>query len=263
MASKQILSVAKKIIRKAAEVGLDQAGSLIMPTAWPFFKKILMPVVEELERRYPKMFLVGDEKAIIDSEKAIKALSKDSKLKKLLDEGFANLEHGQEQILDELDQIDEKLREIGGSIDRISEMTEDGFNQVLQALKEQRSEDASLEAIDIEEDVKKQMKRVGAPPAVAALIEISSAIGSFMKEVIETGKPNKTYKRDIAGIIKGQGKDARILREMTEYRATASAPYEDEYGRTCREITLTHLNDGKWISGTETFYFHRGQWIKV
>ena len=41
MSSKPILSIAKKIIHMDAEIGLDQAGSLIMHMAWPYFKKEL------------------------------------------------------------------------------------------------------------------------------------------------------------------------------------------------------------------------------
>lgn len=135
MTSKRILSITKKIIRKAAEIGLDQAGALIIPGAWPYFKKVISPVVDELQRRYPKMLLVDDEEALRDSEKAVEALSTDKKLQKLLEDGFSRLEQGQEEILDELDRIDGILQGIGTSVDRLSEMTEDGFNQVLKAIK--------------------------------------------------------------------------------------------------------------------------------
>ena len=134
MASTRILSIAKKIIRKAAEIGLDQAGALIMPGAWPYFKKILGPVVDELQRRYPKMLLVDGQEAIADSEKAVEALTTDRKLQKMLDDGFSRLEQGQEEILDELDRIDAKLQDIGTSVENLSEMTEEGFNQVLKAI---------------------------------------------------------------------------------------------------------------------------------
>jgi hypothetical protein len=262
-ASKPILSIAKKIIRKAAEMGLDQAGSLIAPVAWPYLKKVLAPVVKELERKYPKMFFVGDEDAARDSEKAIETLSTDSTLQKMLDEGFSKLEDNQKQILTELDQIDEKLQDIGTSIEQVSEMTEEGFSQIRQALQGQRVKDDLLKRLDVIKDVREQMRRAGATPAVAALLEMSTAIGSFMMEVLETGKPNTIYTRDIAGVIKGQGKDALITGGVTEYRAKGSGPYEDEYGRTCRDITVTHSEDGKWISATNTFYRHRGKWVKI
>ena len=45
------LAVAKKIIRKAAEVGLDQAGSLLLPGSWKYFKIVLMPIIKELEKK--------------------------------------------------------------------------------------------------------------------------------------------------------------------------------------------------------------------
>lgn len=138
MTSKRILAIAKNIIRKAAEIGLDQAGYLIMSGAWPYFKKILAPVVGELEKKYPNMFLVGDERAIVDSEKAADALSADSQLQRMLEDGLSNLEHGQEQILTELNRMDQKLVGIGTSIDRVGERTKEGFNKVLQALQEPR-----------------------------------------------------------------------------------------------------------------------------
>ena len=56
--SQGLLSLAKKIIREGAIIGLDEAGSRIAgPTAWRYVKKVMAPVVQELEKRYPKLLL--------------------------------------------------------------------------------------------------------------------------------------------------------------------------------------------------------------
>lgn len=119
----EIISLAKQIVRGAVGVGLDEAGTrLCGPAAWKYVQKMLSPVVDELQRRFPKLFLVPEE-----AEKAITALSSDEGLQNMLNRGFASLESGQEEILALLAQQNETLRVIGTSID-------DGFREAGQHL---------------------------------------------------------------------------------------------------------------------------------
>jgi len=118
-----------------------------------------------------------------------------------------------------------------------------------------------MEEVDPVEQARKAMVEAGTQPAVAGLIALGVAIGAFEMEVLESGKPNKIYRRRIRGIVKGQGGDARLVPEMTEYTASAGREYDDDHGRTCREVTVTFRRDGEWITQGDVFYLHRGKWV--
>ncbi|NIS70313.1 MAG: TIR domain-containing protein [Proteobacteria bacterium] len=117
--------------------------------------------------------------------------------------------------------------------------------------------------VDPVEEARKQLEDAGSPPAVAGLLALSVAIGAFTKEVLESGKPNKTYRRRLKGIVKGYGEKARLVPELTEYRATAGREYDDDHGRTCREVTVTFNRDGEWITQSNVFYLQRGKWVRA
>jgi len=113
MEAKELSSVAKKIIRAAVGVGLEEAGTRICgPTAWKGFRTVMSPVVRELERRYPNLFLVEKE-----AEKAVKDLSTDESLEKMLADGFSSLKTGQDEIRWLLAQQNETMKTIGMSVD--------------------------------------------------------------------------------------------------------------------------------------------------
>jgi tetratricopeptide (TPR) repeat protein len=120
MPTSSLVTVAKKVIREAGKMGLqagkvvlDEAGSRVCgPTAWKYLKKILSPVVAELEKRFPKLLLVPEE-----ADKGAEALSKDAALQDMLHSGFAKLESGQEEILAALARQNETLTGIGEAID--------------------------------------------------------------------------------------------------------------------------------------------------
>jgi tetratricopeptide (TPR) repeat protein len=150
MSSKHILSVAKKIIRVGVRIGLDEAGTRIMGSAWVHFKNVLAPVVEELERQFPKMFLLEEE-----AEKAVKALSVDVKLQEMLSDGLSKLETGQDQILAAIARQEDTLQEIGDRVDRgvekvrgqihqVGEQNQAAFNQVLQEVQAMKVEVLSV-----------------------------------------------------------------------------------------------------------------------
>jgi len=123
MKSSAISLLAKKIVRGAVGVGLEEAGTRICgPTAWNYMKTILSPVVDELQGRFPTLFLVPEE-----AEKAAKALSSDKVLQDMLNDGFAHLESGQGEILALLAKQNDTLEDIGTSID-------DGFRMAGQQL---------------------------------------------------------------------------------------------------------------------------------
>ena len=111
MESNRLLELTKQVIRKAAEIGLDAGGMSVCGPAWPVVKQMLSPVLEELEKRYPKLFLKSEEAA-----KAAKDLSEDKALQELVQSGFGGLQRGQEQILATLVRQDKTVKEVGNAI---------------------------------------------------------------------------------------------------------------------------------------------------
>jgi tetratricopeptide (TPR) repeat protein len=118
MTSDRLLAVSKEVIRQGAEIGLDLAGKTICGPAWPFVQKILSPVIDALQKGYPKLFLLDDRNAADTGEKAAAELSNNPTLQKMLDDGLLALKEGQEEILHLLAKNDDTLQTIGKSIDR-------------------------------------------------------------------------------------------------------------------------------------------------
>ncbi|MFC1569794.1 toll/interleukin-1 receptor domain-containing protein [bacterium] len=138
----------------------------------------------------------------------------------------------------------------------------DPEGEIVEAVSRHLDDWSPMEEADIIARTQKQLEEAGASPAVAGLIALSVAIGNFMMEVLETGKPNKTYLRRIRGIIKGKDDNARLVPELTEYTASAGREYIDDRGRTSREVTLTFRSDGEWMTQSNIFYLHHGKWVK-
>lgn len=118
MASQSLIALTKSILRQAAEVGIEEAGTRICGSMWPTVKKMLTPVVDALQKRYPKLFLAGTDEAKKAAEAASNDLSNDAGLQKMLSDSFSKLEEGQAEILDVLSRNSETLKQIGESIDR-------------------------------------------------------------------------------------------------------------------------------------------------
>jgi tetratricopeptide (TPR) repeat protein len=129
MTPDRMIVVAKQIIREGAKMGLDAAGPLVCGPAWPFVKKILTPVVEELQKQYPKLFLLDDKEAAATAEKAANALATNPALQKMLEDGMESLQEGQQEILDLLARYDNILRDLAESVDR-------GFQEAQQLQKD-------------------------------------------------------------------------------------------------------------------------------
>lgn len=117
-----VVDVVKKVVRKGVGVGLEAGGSAACGPLWPFFKEIVTPVVEELENRFPKLFLVPDE-----AEKAIDLMASDSGLQQELvsefDQKFTALTTGQQDILAFLTGLEETIIDTANTVRRIDERT--------------------------------------------------------------------------------------------------------------------------------------------
>jgi hypothetical protein len=117
--------------------------------------------------------------------------------------------------------------------------------------------------VDQVADAQKTLEEHGVSPSTAGLLALGIAIGNFEMEVLERGMPNKTYRQRIKGIVKGYGKNARLVPELTEYKATAGREYKDDLGSTCREVTVTFNRDGEWITQSDVFCIQRGKWVRA
>jgi tetratricopeptide (TPR) repeat protein len=146
MESNRLIELTKKVIRKAGEIGLDAAGGYVCGPAWPYARRILSPVVEELGKRDPKLFLVPEE-----ATKAAEALSDDKILQELLETGFAELETGQEQILAALVRQDATVIQIGDAVKTgfraAGKKVDDAYDNISHELKALRLELTELRAI--------------------------------------------------------------------------------------------------------------------
>lgn len=154
MPTSSLVTVAKRVIREAGKMGLeagkvvlDEAGSRVCgPTAWKYLKRILSPVVTELEKGFPKLLLDPQE-----ANKGAEALSKDTALQDMLHSGFERLESGQEEIMAALARQNETLNEIGEAINtgflEAGEQRGEAFNAIRRELSALRFEIAGLQAV--------------------------------------------------------------------------------------------------------------------
>jgi tetratricopeptide (TPR) repeat protein len=136
MTSPRVLTLVKQIVRQTAELGLDEAGTLICGPAWPPIKKILEPVMAELDRRFPNLTLANTEDAKEAAREAVRVLDNDRALQDLLDERFGRLDLQQKEVFALLARYDDKLNQIGGSIDRGFEATRQSNEAIADQLRQ-------------------------------------------------------------------------------------------------------------------------------
>src|SRR5437867_4366797 len=109
MVSPRLMALGKQIVRRTAELGLDEAGTLICGPAWPPIKEVLEPVMAELDRRFPNLTLANTEEAEQAATEAVGVLDSDRALQDLLDEGFSRVDLRQKEVFALLARYDDKL----------------------------------------------------------------------------------------------------------------------------------------------------------
>jgi len=107
-----LLDGLKKTIRAAAQFGIDEAGSRVLGGMWPLAKGVLKPTFDELEKRYPALFLAPGPDAAKAAEEAVEALTTDPALKKQVDDGF-------DDVLKALASLDATVHGLGTAIDNL------------------------------------------------------------------------------------------------------------------------------------------------
>jgi len=117
--SSKIILVAKKIILNAAKLGLEEAGTRLMGSTWPYFKAAMSPILTELKERYPGFASALDASgpnAEAEASRAINEISNDPKLQALIIDGFANIQNGQREIVNRIGEMEEVLHNQNESI---------------------------------------------------------------------------------------------------------------------------------------------------
>lgn len=140
-----LISVTKQIIRAAAKLGIEEAGTRVMGSAWAPFKAMLSPVFGELEKRNPKFFLLDvprgtkpspSVEAQLAAKKTVEDLSSDKKLQTLVMDGFKNLEQCQYEIKEQIEKHTLRLEALEVSVDQLSETNDENFENVMTQLKD-------------------------------------------------------------------------------------------------------------------------------
>lgn len=133
MKTDKLTSLSKKILIQAVGVSLDAAGISVCGPAWPYVKRILNPVVDELKSKYPKLFPDDGEGLFSTDEQAEKvaeALSKNIEFQNMLDKEFENLKEGQEEITKLLIQQGETLQDINKFLDKTSQTSSESLERM-------------------------------------------------------------------------------------------------------------------------------------
>ncbi len=173
MASTNFLAIAKKVIREGAKIGLDEAGTRICGSAWQYVKQVMSPVVDQLQERYPKLFLLDEKDADATGKEAADALSTDASLQRLINDRLSNLTEGQEEILHLLARNDETLQNIGKAVDRgfkeSQQTNQDAYARIL----------AELQAIRLERPVSNPV-----PAPQLSLAGISQHVQAYERDAL-------------------------------------------------------------------------------
>jgi tetratricopeptide (TPR) repeat protein len=230
--SPRLLAVAKDIVRSAAELGLDEAGTRICGSLWPSVKKIMQPVISELDRRYPTLMMARTQEATEAAVQAIAALDRDASLKELLDEGFKGIEQGQTDIRALLSRYDDKLHSIGTSIDR-------GFEHI------EQSSDAILDEIrqlSVQLEKFPESRGIAAGLTLDGLFEeanacLEDAIHQFAAENTPAGESRLRRGRELAEAGLHKAPDDRRLLAVLGYLEKTQAQIEPNPDRAAAELS--------------------------
>ena len=245
-ADQPLVALAKKVLRGAIGITIDEAGNRVLgPTIWKYFKQIFMPVYNELEKRYPNM-LLSEQK----TEEAIERLSSSDQLQNMLSEGFRQLGEGQTLIIAELNRMDKIMEEHGRKITDTYAMTV----EILSILKQDRGSrpTESLQEVNTIIDID-NIKQI--PPHLRIFWKYSNAHKYHLNQILEHGKNYTPYRF----FVNGYWLNDLFNVEPTEYRVLAHGRYQDLEGRSCRDIEETFFAKGQWRLAQAIFVIFEGK----
>ena len=240
-----LLAVTKKVLWEAAKIGIDEAGNRVVgPTAWRYLKRVVNPVYDELQRRYPRIKLKGTAEAKVAAQNAIAELEKDINLQKMLNDGFADLKEGQSAIILELN----RMNKVFNSFDETLETIMDTEEKILDSLKKDRKQSPTteLKEYDILAEFEKQATENNTPPLIRAFFRMGLLRSLYIKDVLENGKAFTTYTYVISGELINDGTKVIFDSRPTKYYIYTSGSFKDFGFDDCRDVTESYEGaDGK------------------
>lgn len=148
---------AKAVIRAAVGIGIEEAGTRLMGSAWSPFKTVMKPVIRKLGHFLPDFLRLEElpgERARVVAEKAVERLSKDASLQEMLTRGFLDLSAGQEEILTRLSRIERTLENLE-HLARQTQLT------AFESLREtQKVLNATEENLEISRDIRRDTREI-------------------------------------------------------------------------------------------------------
>ncbi len=252
-ADKPLVAITKQVLRKAAEIGINEAGSRVMgPTAWGYLKTVIKPIYRELEKRFPSLLLVGEPEAEAAAESAVAELSRDKDLQQLLVDNFNQLEEGQNVIIGEINRINKVLGTVGQNVidgieiseQILDKLTEQRGNPSMRHLKEVDHVERWLEKARTLFKSKQKEGELGEWNEATQFVVLEHNIRQqlYVREVLEHGKSLTTYTYVLNGALL---EEWFVLPEPTMYYITTSSPFTDDLGRTCKDVWQKYEHDGQ------------------
>lgn len=260
MISERLLSVAKKVIISGVKLGFDEAGSrLLGPTAWKYFKKLLTPIIDELTEQFPNLVFgkPDDKEAMNVGAEAVKYLSENENLKKMLSDGFYQSKIGQNDILQGINKLDKKFEKLETGIEEIKELIHETLHQNVEKNKLPQTVPEWLDLSEIikhyEVILNEQFGHIDDPDKRNAIIKATVyriAIYEYRQIIMEKGESNKLYKYKLF---------------KAEHTFRASGDYTNELGQKCRRYhhtgpNLPELGDYKTKLTTGKMCKIEGRW---
>jgi tetratricopeptide (TPR) repeat protein len=266
------LNVAKKVLRQAIRLGVEEAGVRVCgKTGWDAIKAVVAPVIEELERRYPKLMIVPEE-----MDEAERDLDSDLTLETLVQESLSAVETGKKEILAVLFRNEETLTSYRGLFMHAFEEADrraEKRHKVL--LSEIRSVKTDVQA-DIQALGAKPSPVVTPSPSLPGLYEQANCYQHDAMTWLTAGRPAVAAERlSIArtlamGGMARMGESAELMITMgyieksqaqvcfAERNLDGATRYLADAARFFNEALKLHPEDLRALNGIANVYFYGG-----
>jgi hypothetical protein len=274
-----LLAITKRIVLEAAKIGIDEAGNFVLGPVWRLLKRVVKPVYDELQERYPNLGLKGTPAAEAAAQEAVRDLSHDKRLEEMLNDGFKNLQEGQAAIMAELNRMNRVFNTHGKTLESIQHVQE----RILDELNRdrQRTQTTELKEYSLLTEFEETANKNNTPPDLRALFKLGLLRSLHTKEVLENGKPHTYYTYVSTGVLVDANQNSiSFLRRPTMYYIYTSGSFQDFGYVNCRDVTETYLGtDGnryptKYIegfpynitgvvTGKPTYCRIRGEWKQM
>ena len=185
-------NVLKMVVRGAVEFGIDDAGARIAGAAWPLIKKTAAPVLDELQKRYPALFLLPGPESKNAAAKALSDLNSDPILLRQLEITSQQLESigiKQDTILKTVMEQNETMRGIGAVIDGVAKSQAAIQESQAKAMETLQSELANLKLTlaDLHAQVAPAPAEIGQPLSLGDIFRRANQYQSEAMRYLDAG----------------------------------------------------------------------------